>query len=253
MKIARITVTPVKGTALHHPNEVMLEVYGVAENRRFFLVDQQGALLNNSKVPQLMQVRVDYESDREHLSFHFPDGSIAEGSAVAVGDPLVVDMWGHDVPTHLLGGTWTLALSGFLQTPVRLVRTEHYGGGVDEEPLTLVSSESIQELSRQAGLDDVDGRRFRMLLEVSGCEPHEEDTWEGKRLRLGAATIMAGAPVPRCVVTTKDPDTGDKDINVLKLIHDYRGRGAGNTLDFGIYGQVEEPGRVCVGDTVELL
>ena len=84
MKIARITVTPVKGTALHHPNEVMLEVYGVAENRRFFLVDQQGALLNNSKVPQLMQVRVDYESDREHLSFHFPDSSIAEGSAVAV-------------------------------------------------------------------------------------------------------------------------------------------------------------------------
>ena len=53
-------------------------------------------------------------------------------------------------------------------------------GGVDVEPLTLVSSESIAELARQAGLASLDGRRFRMLLEISGCEPHEEDTWSGR-------------------------------------------------------------------------
>lgn len=253
MQVARLSITPVKGTALHHPNEVMLEAYGVAENRRFFLVDENGNLLNNSKIPQLMQVRVEFESDREHLSFHFPDGSVAEGSAVTIGDAVTVDMWGRDVPSHFLGGAWTLALSGFLGMPVALVRSEHYSGGVDVSPLTIVSSESIEALSKQAEVDDIDGRRFRMLIEISGCEPHEEDTWDGKRVRIGAATVMAGAPVPRCVVTTKNPDTGEKDINALKFIHDYRGRGADNTLDFGVYGEVEEPGRVCVGDAVELL
>lgn len=253
MQVARLSITPVKGTALHHPNEVVLESYGVAENRRFFLVDDDGGLVSSAKNPGLLQIRADYEPDREHLSFHFPDGSVAEGSAVAVGDALSVDMWGREVPTRVLGGAWTPALSGHVGMSVRLVRAEHYGGGVDVRSLTIVSSESVAELSRRAGVDHIDARRFRMLIEVDGCEPHEEDTWNDKRVRMGAATVIAGGPVPRCLVTTKNPDTGEKDINALKFIHDYRGRGADNTLDFGIYGEVEEPGRVCVGDTVELL
>lgn len=248
--VTRLSITPVKSTALHHPRQVRLESYGVAENRRFFLVDADGKLLNGSKHPQFVQIHADYEPDREHLSLRFPDGTVAEGSAVAVGEELTVDFWGRPTTGHVLDGTWTLPLSAFAGQRVQLVRAEHYGGGTDVRPLTLVSTASVEELARQAGRDDVDARRFRMLIEFEGVEPHEEDTWEGKLVRIGEATVRVGAPVPRCVVTQLNPDTGQRDLQTLKVIHGYRGRSTENTLDFGVYGDVEEPGTVRVGDPI---
>ena len=51
-----------------------------------------------------------------------------------------------------------------------------------------------------------DPRRFRMTMELDGCEPLEEDTWAGRRIEVGEAIVRMGDPVPRCVVTTLDPD-----------------------------------------------
>jgi hypothetical protein len=90
-----------------------------------------------------------------------------------------------------------------------------------------------------------------MLLTLDGCEPHEEDTWEGRRFRVGSAVIRVGGPVPRCVVTTRDPDLGFRDFDSLREIKAYRGLRDGKEIDFGVYADVEEPGVVRVGDTLE--
>ena len=42
--IVRMNVTPVKSLALTHPQEVELVHVGIAENRLFYLVDQDGRL-----------------------------------------------------------------------------------------------------------------------------------------------------------------------------------------------------------------
>jgi hypothetical protein len=251
--VARFSITPVKGTALQHPDEVHLDSYGVAENRRFFLIDSDGRLFTGAKAPELMQIHADYRPEREHLSLSFPDGNVAEGSTAALSDPVEVNFWGRPTFGHILEGTWALALSGFVGRSVRLVRAEHFGGGTDVRPLTLMSTASVEELSRQAGLADADGRRFRMLIELGGCEPHEEDSWEGKLLRLGESTVRVGTPVPRCLVVNKDPDTGDHTLNALRVIAQYRERSDDGQLVFGVYGDVEEPGLVRVGDTAELV
>lgn len=247
--VARLSITPVKGTALQHPPEVRLDSFGVAENRRFFLIDSSGRLLSGAKAPELMRVHSDYRPDDEYLSLTFPDGSVAEGSAIAVGDTVEVDFWGRPTSGLILNGTWTLALSGFVGQPVRLVRAEHFGGGTDVRPLTLMSTASAEELSRQAG-EEADGRRFRMLIELGGCEPHEEDSWEGRLVRVGEALISIGTPVPRCLVVNSDPDTGDPGLNALRVIARYRERRDGQLI-FGVYGDVEEPGLVRVGDAAE--
>jgi uncharacterized protein YcbX len=49
----------------------------------------------------------------------------------------------------------------------------------------------------------------------------------------------------------KDPDTGDRGLNALRVIAQYRDRREG-ALVFGVYGEVEEPGLVRVGDAAEL-
>ena len=251
--VARLSITPVKGTALQHPSQVHFDSYGVAENRRFFLIDADGSLLTGARAPDLMKIRADYRPENETLSLAFPDGTAAEGSAMSLGDAVDVDFWGRSTPGRILEGAWSPALSAFVSRPVRLVRSDDPGGGRDVGALTLMSTASVEELSRRAGVEDADGRRFRMLIELSGCEPHEEDTWEGKLLSAGEAVIRVGGPVPRCLVVNKHPDTGDPGLNALRVIAGYRQRSQHNHLVVGVYGDVEEPGLVRVGDPVELI
>ena len=99
----------------------------------------------------------------------------------------------------------------------------------------------------------MDAARFRMTFELEGCSPHEEDTWAGRRLRVGKALLRIYGQVPRCVVTTQSPETGLKDFDTLKVIVSYRPLMRDkNGIPFGMYAEVEQTGRVRVGDPVEV-
>jgi uncharacterized protein YcbX len=248
--VARISTTPVKSLLLHHPDEIVLEPFGVAEDRRFYLIRENGRLLAGLHHGPLALVRADWEPSSDRLRLTFPEGEIVEDD-VRLTEQVLTDFWGHRVEGREVEGPWADALSRYAGRTVRLVKTEVPAGGVDAEPLTLVSSESVVELARQAGLTGVDGRRFRMLLEIQGCAPHEEDTWRGRRFRLGEAVVEIGGPVPRCATTTRDPATGLRDFDALRAIAAYRGKRDGKKIDFGVYAQVVTPGRVRVGDPVE--
>ncbi len=248
--VARLSVTPVKSLGLHHPEEVLLERCGVARNRRFYLVREDGRLLAGVHHGPLVEVRADWDESTERLRLAFPDGSVVEDN-VRLGEPLSTDFWGHRVSGRLVRGPWAGPLSAFAGRPVRLVKADEPGGGVDVEPVTLVSLESVDELARRAGRPAVDGRRFRMLVDIRGCAPHEEDSWAGRAVRVGKALVEITGPVPRCATTTRDPSTGRRDFDALRAIAAYRGRREGKKIDFGVYGRVLEPGRVAVGDRVE--
>jgi uncharacterized protein YcbX len=248
--LVRISTTPVKSLLLHHPDEIELEPFGVARDRRFFLIREDGRLLAGLHHGPLALVRADWELEPERLSLTFPDGSVVEGP-VALAEPVLTDFWGHRVEGRIVVGPWAEALSEYAGRAVRLVKADVSAGGVDAEPLTLVSSESVAELARRVGLDAVDARRFRMLLEIEGCAPHEEDTWAGRHVRLGEAVIEIGGPVPRCATTTRDPNTGQRDLDTLREIAAYRGKRDGKKIDFGVYAQVVRPGRIRLGDPVE--
>jgi uncharacterized protein len=252
-RVSRLSVTPVKGLALHHPEEAILDEHGVAANRRFYLVREDGRLFSGLQHGPLVRVRAEWDEEGDRLALSFPDGSLVEGE-VRLGEPVRTDFWQRrDVPGRVVEGPWAEALSAHASRRLRLVKADVPGAGVDVEPVTLVSEESVEELGRQAGRDLVDGRRFRMLIDVAGCSPHEEDTWAGRPLRIGAALLEVGGPVPRCATTTRDPSTGIRDFDTLREIAAYRGRRDGHDIDFGVYARVLEPGRVRVGDAVEPL
>jgi hypothetical protein len=124
------------------------------------------------------------------------------------------------------------------------------GDGFDLTPVSIVTSASIERLSEETG-KPVDRRRFRMLLQLEGCEAHEEDTWA--RVQVGETVFQIGSklggPVPRCAVITHNPGTGERDLDTLRLIKRYRGQAAEGIL-FGAYASIEKSGRVRVGDRV---
>lgn len=250
-RVSLISVTPVKCFALAHPESIELTEAGVLENRRFLLVEAEGKRLRSSLTSWPMVVRGEYDAETEQLRVTFPDGAVWRGSALGSGEPIEVDFHERMVESRVVEGEWNERLSRLASHPVRIVRPERHGH-VQEAPVTLVSEASINRLAQEAG-SEVDGRRFRMLFTLSGCGAHEEDEWNGSLLRIGDAVVCGGGPVDRCAMTTRDPDTGRRDLDTLRLIKGYRGVSARNTVDFGVYATIVEPGRVSVGDPVEPL
>lgn len=252
--VSRLAVTPVKGLALHQPDRIELTANGVADNRLFYLVDLVGFLFSGIDHGPLCNVRAEYDADAERLELHFPDGTRVEGSAVDGGETVDTEFYGRRVTGRVLDGPFNTALSRYVGKQLRLVRTDEPGAAYDVEPVTFVSDASVEELRRRASREEpVDDRRFRMLIGLGGCRAHEEDEWDGRLLRVGEALVRVGGPVARCATTTRDPNTGERDFDTLRVIKGYRGLREGKNIDFGVYGAVEEPGHVRVGDPVELI
>jgi len=119
--------------------------------------------------------------------------------------------------------------------------------------VSLASTASAEELARRSGEPQaLDVRRFRMLMIVDGTEPHEEDTWRGREVRVGEALIEVDGLCARCVVTTLDPEDGTKDLDTLRVLRGYRPITAKDGVTFGVYARVVEPGTISVGDPVEV-
>ena len=254
--VARISIAPVKGLALVEVDAVELERTGVAANRRFHVVDADGRRYNQLRNGALVQIRQEYDGER--LALHFPDGTTADGE-IALGPELTTDFYGRPVEGRLVDGPWSDALSRWAGRPLRLVQSAP-GAAVDRARgnVSLVSRASLEELGRQGGHGGpVDGRRFRMLFELDGCEAHEEDLWVKRHVRVGAALVRLRGDVGRCAITTQNPDTGVPDFDTLRTIKDYRPETANEKgkkhLPFGVYGEVIEPGRVALGDGVEVV
>jgi hypothetical protein len=225
----------------------------VVGDRRFWLVDANRRLVNGKGRPELMRIRPEWDEASRRLALAFPDGSVVDGE-VEPGEPFAADLYGTSHPSRLVPGPWQEALSDFADQPLTLLWSE--GGAQDRGNdhggwASLISRGSLEQLRAEAGAaEEVDGRRFRMLFEIEGVEPHEEDTWLGSRVAIGDAVIVPLGDVGRCVVTTCDPDTGVSDFDTLKLLAGYRREGVTEPLPFGVYCDVAVAGRVRVGDAV---
>jgi uncharacterized protein len=190
------------------------------------------------------------------LSLRFPDGREVAG-AVELGAPEPVRFFGLTLHGRPVAGPFSAALSEHAGTPLRLVAAPPERSGVDrgrDGAVTLLSRASLERLRAESGAArPVDHRRFRMTLGVDGVAAHEEDRWLGRELRLGGARLRVAGHVGRCVVTTRNAETGIVDFPTLHHLQAYRGEEDGTEpLPFGVHARVLVPGRVRVGDAVVL-
>jgi uncharacterized protein YcbX len=260
-RVARLSITPVRGLGLQHPDAIELTETGVVNDRRFYLVDDQGRLVDRLRAAQLCRVFAETDADGTWLRLTFPDGRAIEGD-VKLDEPVQTDIYNRLAIGHVVGGPWAAALEPFVGRPVLLVRCDRPGGtriraGETQvrNQVSLVSDGSLAQLARELGVERVDGRRFRMLIEVAGAGAHEEDGWIGAEVEIGSAVVTITKPDARCAITTQDPDTGERDLDTLRTILRYRGfrpDDPEHKIDFGVLGEVAGPGRISVGDEVHV-
>ncbi len=253
-RVSWISFTPVKALALHLVDEIDLLESGLRGDRRFFLIDGNDRLVNDKRHGPLQTVRGAYDDEARELTLRFPDGSSLTGT-VEAGAALETTF--HRLPkrARLVPGPWDEALSSVAGTAVRLVEPDlpapdrGRGGAA-----TLLGDGSLAAIAAALGVETVDPRRFRMNFGVAGLEPHAEDTWLGSRVQVGEAVVIPQGNVGRCAITTQDPKTGIRDLDTLGALADYRdGIETTEPLPFGVHAAVASPGRVRLGDPVELL
>jgi hypothetical protein len=112
----------------------------------------------------------------------------------------------------------------------------------------LVTTQATLEAVAGSLDRELDLRRFRTNIHVvlDDAGAYEEESWEGRRLRVGDVTLDLLHPCERCVIPTRDPDTQVKDGTILRwLTREHRGL-------FGINARPVADGTVRVGDQVEL-
>jgi uncharacterized protein YcbX len=242
----------VKALALAHVEEVELREDGLEGDRRFFLVDDDGRLVNDmGKHGPLQLVRAEYDPSAASLTLHLVDGTVVAGE-VNRGEELITSF--HRMPKQVrrVAGPWDEALSAVAGEPVRLVAPEF--GAADRGrggAASLLADASLAAIARELGVAAVDHRRFRMNFGIDGVAAHTEDTWIGRRVRIGDAVVVPQGNVGRCAITTQDPETGKPDLDTLKALARYRGdQPTTEPLPFGVHAAVAEPGRVRVGDPV---
>ena len=246
LRVSLLSVTPVKGLGLHHPESVDLTEAGVAGDRGLFLVDAAGELASCTDIGALMAHRAELDEESGVLTVHGPDGPL-RSAPIELGDAVDTDFYGLRTVTgrHVVG--WDDVFSAIAGQPLRLVRGDT--GAFDVAGVTLVGAASTDgarggeraRARRRPALPDE--RRDRGQRDRSTRTPGT-----GREVRLGDAVVRAGGPVKRCAATTRNPDTGEIDLQTLKLIGALKGReehapwGAG--FFFGVYADVLVPGRV---------
>ena len=251
--VVGLAVTPVKATRLHTVDRVELGPDGVRENRRFYVIDARDRMVNSKVIGALQTVVADYSEDERTLRLELPDGRVISGE-IRLGDPISTRFFSATAQGRLVEGPWSEALSQVGGRPLRLVEANGAGGGVDRGPdgsVSLISRASLARLAEVAGEESIDVRRFRMLIEIEGVDAHAEDRWVGRSVRVGEAVVSFSGHVGRCLITSRDPDTGKVDLPTLDMLDSYRsGLGTTEPLPFGVWGRVVEPGVVQVGDEV---
>jgi uncharacterized protein YcbX len=218
---------PVKSCRGERLLSAAVEPWGLAGDRRWMVVDADGAPVTAREYPQMVLVTPRLGDGLITLSSPgLPDLTLP----VPSGEELVpVSVWESELTAAPAGddaAAWLSKVIGeqvrlvYLDDPTRRPTNPKYSEDADRVsfadgyPLLLTSEESLDALNDwitegpRAAEGPVPMRRFRPSVVVSGAPAWAEDGW--RRLRIGPVTFRNVKGCDRCVLTTIDPDTAAK-------------------------------------------
>ncbi|MBI5954320.1 MAG: MOSC domain-containing protein [Chloroflexi bacterium] len=261
--VSNLTYYPIKACRGFDVTESWVERMGLADDRRMMVVTSEGKFLTQREHPKLALITPALKNDSVTLSA--PNFNSIHLVIQKSGTPTPVNIWkSKGVNAIDQGDEAAQWLSDWLGASVRLVRVdenfkrklnpdyavsdEDHTGFADGYPILVISEESLADLNSRLA-SPIPMNRFRPNLVVKGCEPFAEDGW--KRIRIGGIEMALVKPCPRCVVTTIDKETLEKNKEPLKTLNTYR-RQNGEAM-FGMNVIPLGEGKIKVGMDVEVL
>lgn len=278
-EISRYPIKSMRGETL---NAVELAARGIPGDRVWAVRDEvRGGIRGAKQIPKLMTLSARFTtpvgSGSSPAEILFPDGSRASTADADINERLsnaldhLVSLWPllpadalahykRGEPTHedlelelrtIFGRAPDEPLPDLSVFPPEIFEYESPPGTYfDAFPLLLLTSTSLNSMQQRVPASAFDVRRFRpnfLISETTSANPFPEQDWRGKRVRIGEATLRVTVECPRCIMVTHPQDDLPKDPGIMRALV----RESGGNL--GVYATIVQPGRVMVGDIVELL
>jgi uncharacterized protein YcbX len=259
MRVHSLFLYPVKSLAGIAVDSFELDQFGPAGDRRWMLVDDECQFVTQRTVPQLALVQPSLGADGG-VSITLPGQPLI--ALQASGENLSVRVWrdwvqgqvGCDAANGAVSRFCGLSLrfvfmphSSFRQVQTNLSTERRRVSFADGYPLLVTNTASLVELNERLAVS-VDMRHFRPNIVVDGAAAWSEDSWQAVTIGEGSYRVLK--PCSRCVMTTVNPDTGEKAASVqpLRTLATYRRTADG--IMFGMNAIHDSPCRLSVGDCV---
>ena len=241
MTISQINIYPVKSLDGYSVASAVVEKRGLQHDRCWMITDTEGVFVTqrvNGKMALLQAVVEDntLTIKEKQNELNFIEIKINASS----GLENTVTVWDDTVKAASVSAAADAWLSAFLGKEYRLVVMpettkrrvdENYNTGqdvvsfADGYPFLIIGEASMAELNERVlakneGADPLSIRRFRTNFVFTGGTAHAEDSL--KNFKIGNVDFLGVKPCARCVLTTRDPDTGVKGKEPLLTLGTYR-------------------------------
>ena len=228
------------------------------------VIDEAGGFIAARTDPKLLSLLTTPGTAGRITLTHHTLGAITVDPASGE-DPINVQVWGHECQGLMMDQEVNAWLSDYLGKACGLVympdearRAIHSDAATpadivsyaDGFPILVTTESSLEDLNTRIS-PAIEMSRFRPNLVIAGAHPFEELDW--LRIRIGELELVSGGPCVRCVLTTRDPLTGERrsDGEPLKTLAQYQKIDGGTV--FGINMIPRTQGHLNTGDPVVVL
>jgi uncharacterized protein len=260
LQLSQINIFPVKSLDGYSPTSAIVEKRGLQYDRRWLITEPDGTFMTqrtNGRMALLRAVVADgflrieeKENPQNHLKIALDtEGGKKDNWQSAMGNQLwgdkhskpsnavKVQVWDDSIEAVRVSDEADAFLSDFLGKKCQLVTMPDWservldpdyntGGDIvsfaDAYPFLIIGEASMRDLNERLDIP-LSIRRFRTNFVFSGGQPFEEDDF-GK-FKIGDVDFIGLKRCARCVLTTRDPDTGQKGREPLHTLQTFRQRG----------------------------
>lgn len=259
--VSQLHAYPLKsaqGIAL--PN-ASFDAEGMLNDRRLMAVDEKGIFMTARSTPELLQLSCQIDSDGWKLSHPTQKSSCIIPSIKSQTTPIQLtgQVWRDKINAIDAGDEAAAWLSEVLGQTARIALWKPSArcsgkynletSFADEAPILIASESSMRQGCDWAGIP-YDIRRFRPNIVIDGVEAFTEESWE--KLQIGDVKFEILDICTRCILTTRDPDTGiaHPDQQPMKALMEKHCNEAGQPL-MGVNAKLTSPPEsaiISVGD-----
>ena len=266
LRLSELYVHPIKSCAGVSVPSARLTDRGLEHDRRWMIVDENGVFISQRDFPFLCLLEPSLHEEElavRHARMPYHTLRLPLRPDREAGDPVEVVVWRSRVAARAVSTEADDWFSRIIGRPCRLVHmpdearrevnpnVAQHGEIVsfaDGYPYLIIGQASLNDLNLRLG-GSLGMRRFRPNLVFTGGEPYAEDDWNG--FRIGESIFFPAKRCGRCVITTIDPATGQKQDEPLRMLASYRK--SGDEVVFGVNLLANGKGEIAVGDKIELL
>jgi uncharacterized protein YcbX len=233
LTLTEINIYPIKSLGGIRVKSSRVFEKGLENDRRWMLIDEDNEFMTQRLYPRMALFKLSMINDQFSVN-HKTDSIVLSFNHSLIDTPIKAKIWDDVVDVFEVNKEFSQWFSHRLQMNCRLVSfPEKNSRLVDERyqinhehvsladayPFLIIGEQSLADLNSRMKVP-LPMNRFRPNFVFSGGQPFDEDNW--KNFSIGRNKFVAVKLCARCVLTTVNQDTGDKGIEPLLTLSQYR-------------------------------